>query len=95
MSSVTGLPELIKAKVRSIPDFPKKGVLFRDITPILKDPAAFEAVVNSIAEERQLHTDLVLVLYRSEKRESCRTKPSARVTSLNTIQKPSKCTSTQ
>jgi len=40
-------PELtaVKAKIRSIPDFPKPGVLFRDITPVLQDPGTFEAAV--------------------------------------------------
>ncbi|MEI6056010.1 MAG: adenine phosphoribosyltransferase [Lentisphaerota bacterium] len=30
--------ELLKSSIRDIPDFPKKGILFRDITPLLKDP---------------------------------------------------------
>lgn len=30
--------ELLKSRIRAIPDFPKKGILFRDITPLLKDP---------------------------------------------------------
>lgn len=32
--------------VRNIPDFPKKGILFRDITPILLDPKLFSQIVN-------------------------------------------------
>jgi len=32
--------------VRNIPDFPKKGILFRDITPILLDPRLFSQIVN-------------------------------------------------
>lgn len=32
--------------IRDIPDFPKKGVLFKDITPLLKDPAAFSNAVD-------------------------------------------------
>jgi adenine phosphoribosyltransferase len=31
----------LKTKIRTIPDFPKKGIMFRDITPLLQDPAAF------------------------------------------------------
>ncbi len=34
--------------IRSIPDFPQPGVLFRDITPVLSDPAAFKAVVQEM-----------------------------------------------
>ncbi len=32
--------ELIRNKIRDIPDFPKKGIVFKDITPILQDPEA-------------------------------------------------------
>lgn len=32
----------VKDSIRNIPDFPKPGILFRDITPILKDPKLFE-----------------------------------------------------
>ena len=36
--------EFIKSKVRSIPDWPIKGVIFRDITTLLEDPKAFKAI---------------------------------------------------
>ena len=36
--------EFIKSKVRSIPDWPIKGVIFRDITTLLEDPTAFKAI---------------------------------------------------
>ena len=36
--------EYIKSKVRSIPDWPIKGVIFRDITTLLQDPVAFRAI---------------------------------------------------
>jgi adenine phosphoribosyltransferase len=35
----------IKEKIRTIPDFPKKGIMFRDITPLLADPAAFRSAI--------------------------------------------------
>lgn len=38
--------QLLRDKVRDIPDFPKPGILFRDITPILADPAAFTVAVD-------------------------------------------------
>ena len=41
--------ELI-ATIRSIPDFPKEGILFRDITTLLKNADAYETLVESIAE---------------------------------------------
>jgi adenine phosphoribosyltransferase len=34
--------------IRSIPDWPKKGILFRDITPLLADPKAFSEAVNAL-----------------------------------------------
>lgn len=40
----------LKNTIRSIPDFPKKGILFRDITTLLKDPAAFRQAIDLLAE---------------------------------------------
>ena len=39
----------LKDKVRSIPDFPIKGILFRDITPVLSDPASLRAAIDLMA----------------------------------------------
>lgn len=41
----------LKKKIRDIKDFPKKGILFRDITPILKNPEAFAYVTERFAKE--------------------------------------------
>ena len=38
----------LKTRIREIPDFPKKGILFRDITTLLKDEEAFRKVVEKI-----------------------------------------------
>jgi adenine phosphoribosyltransferase len=40
----------LAAYIRPIPDFPKPGILFRDITPLLADPAAFAAAIERLAE---------------------------------------------
>lgn len=40
----------IKALVRTIPDYPKKGILFRDITTLLGDPEGFRECVRRLAE---------------------------------------------
>ena len=40
----------LKALVRDVPDFPKKGILFKDLTPVWQDPAAFRAMVEQVAE---------------------------------------------
>ncbi len=40
----------LRSFVRDIPDYPKPGILFRDITPMLADPAALEAATDALAE---------------------------------------------
>ena len=40
----------LKKFIRSIPDYPKKGILFRDITTLIKDEKAFEETINRIVE---------------------------------------------
>jgi adenine phosphoribosyltransferase len=37
---------ILRDSVRDIPDFPKQGVIFKDITPLLADPAAFSSAVD-------------------------------------------------
>jgi len=41
----------LKDFIRSIPDYPKKGILFRDITTLIKDENAFAETVNQIVEK--------------------------------------------
>ena len=36
----------LRAAVRDVPDFPKKGIVFKDITPVLNDPALFRASID-------------------------------------------------
>ena len=40
----------LKSYIRSIPDYPKKGILFRDITTLIKDKDAFSETINQIVE---------------------------------------------
>ena len=40
----------LKDFIRSIPDYPKKGILFRDITTLIKDDKAFREAINQIVE---------------------------------------------
>lgn len=42
--------ETMKELIRDIPDFPAEGILFRDITPVLQDAAAFKEVIHSMSE---------------------------------------------
>ena len=40
----------IQSKIRDVPDFPKPGILFKDITPVLADPKAFNLCLDLLAE---------------------------------------------
>ena len=50
----------LKEKIRNIPDFPKPGILFRDITTLLKDAPAFRSVIDALAD-RYAHTPIDLI----------------------------------
>jgi adenine phosphoribosyltransferase len=39
---------ILNDRIRDIPDFPREGVVFKDITPLLADPAAFSSAVDAI-----------------------------------------------
>jgi adenine phosphoribosyltransferase len=41
----------LRARIREVPDFPKPGILFYDITTLLKEPAAFREVIDRMAEQ--------------------------------------------
>ena len=45
------LEQVLKSLIRDVPDFPKAGVVFKDITPLLADPAARRQVVEAIAKQ--------------------------------------------
>jgi adenine phosphoribosyltransferase len=44
------MPVDLKSKIRSIPDFPREGIVFKDIMPLLADPNAFRDTVEALAE---------------------------------------------
>jgi len=50
MTGPDELTRLIRTRVRDIPDYPQRGVVFKDITPLLADGPAFRAVVGALAE---------------------------------------------
>ena len=53
----------LKDYIRDIPDFPEPGILFRDITPLLSDPAAFDFTVARLVEKcRQPDFDIVVAV---------------------------------
>jgi adenine phosphoribosyltransferase len=49
-SSVSNAIDLIRSKIRDIPDFPKPGILFRDITPVWRDKWAFQACMDVFSD---------------------------------------------
>jgi adenine phosphoribosyltransferase len=40
----------IKSLIRTIPDYPKKGIMFRDITTLIKDPVGFRLVIDGLTQ---------------------------------------------
>ncbi|MCK5437790.1 MAG: purine phosphoribosyltransferase family protein, partial [Desulfobulbaceae bacterium] len=40
----------IKSKIRAIPNYPKKGIMFRDITTLIKDPLGFRLVIDNLTQ---------------------------------------------
>ncbi|VAX32145.1 Adenine phosphoribosyltransferase [hydrothermal vent metagenome] len=42
--------ETIKSAIRDIPDFPKEGIIFKDITPLLANPSAFKATIDILKD---------------------------------------------
>lgn len=53
--------EPLKALIRTIPDFPKPGILFYDITTLLKDPKGFASLIDALAQY-YMEKDVDLVL---------------------------------
>ena len=42
--------ETLKSVIRDIPDFPKKGIIFKDITPLLSNSVAFKQVIDTLRD---------------------------------------------
>jgi len=50
---------LVESHLREVEDFPAPGVLFRDITPLIADPAAFKVLIDTIADRYRGTIDAV------------------------------------
>ncbi|OEJ58001.1 adenine phosphoribosyltransferase [Streptomyces agglomeratus] len=48
--TATATQDLLLSRIRDVPDYPKPGVMFKDITPLLADPVAFTALTDALAE---------------------------------------------
>jgi adenine phosphoribosyltransferase len=57
---MTDLANKVKGLIRDVPNFPKKGIVFKDITPVLKDATTFSRVIAALeAYGRKRGTELV------------------------------------
>jgi len=55
--------EILKSLLRDIPDFPKPGIVFKDITPLLANPAARKIVSTALADQfRESEIDAVAAI---------------------------------
>ncbi len=59
--SLESSAESLKSFIRDVPDFPKPGILFRDITPLLQSPEAFAACIDQLAAATALPDAIVAV----------------------------------
>jgi adenine phosphoribosyltransferase len=54
------MPEKIKEKIRTVPDWPKQGIMFRDITTLLKDSEGFNHLIELLVERyKDIKIDIV------------------------------------
>ena len=49
-SQSPSLPERLSARLRVVPDFPSKGIMFQDVTPVLADAELFAATIDAMVE---------------------------------------------
>ena len=53
-TSAAGLDAQLRPLVRDVPDFPKPGILFRDLTPLMRDPASWDLVLAGLKQRLSL-----------------------------------------
>ena len=51
----------LRALVRDVPNFPKPGILFRDLTPLMRDPSIWNLVIQDLAEKLESHSAELIV----------------------------------
>lgn len=54
------MPHIVKSKIRAFPDWPKKGIIFRDITSLLKDKEGYNRMIGLLVERyKDMNIDVV------------------------------------
>ena len=57
------LSERLKSSIKDYPDFPKKGIIFKDITPILSDPELFSDLIDKMSKyDFFKNTDVIIAI---------------------------------
>ena len=56
------LATTLKKTIRSVPDFPKKGIMFRDITPLLSDIKIFQQITKALCEAAPKETNCIAAI---------------------------------
>ena len=56
------MTDLVRSLVRDVPDFPKKGIVFKDITPVLAHPKAFQEIVDAFAARYRGKVDKIVAI---------------------------------
>jgi len=57
---VTDVEAALRAYIREVPDYPRPGIVFKDISPLLADPAAFATAVDAVTGHRVTPPDKVV-----------------------------------
>ena len=55
MSQATAFTTMLEQVIKSVPDYPKPGILFRDVTSLMQDPVAFAAVIDHLKQHYANH----------------------------------------
>lgn len=50
MAGVSSLEQALRGHIRDVPDFPRPGIVFKDVTPLFADPATLRRAVDAVAE---------------------------------------------
>lgn len=61
MLTFPGMPLLAASLIRDVPDFPKPGIMFKDIAPVLQSPAALAEVVKLLSDDARAKGSEVIV----------------------------------